>query len=48
MASELVDDPLWKLIQPLLPVPSRRKRYPGRKRLDDRWVLTGILLHAGT
>jgi transposase len=43
MARELVDDALWQLIHPLLPQPRRRKRYPGRKRLDDRNVLTGIL-----
>jgi len=33
----------WQLIQPLLPTQSRRCRYPGRKRLDDRKVLAGIL-----
>jgi transposase len=34
---------LWERIQPLLPVVERRFRYPGRKRLDDRRVLCGIL-----
>jgi transposase len=43
MKRELVDDELWKIIQPLLPIPRRRKTHPGRKRLDDRRVLTGIL-----
>ena len=44
MAKPLVDDELWKLIQPLLPPPKpRRWRYPGRKRLMDRQALTGIL-----
>jgi transposase len=44
MAKPLADDELWALIQPLLPPPKRRRfRYPGRKRLDDRKVLTGIL-----
>ncbi len=44
MAKPLVDDELWKLIQPLLPVPMpRRWRYPGRKRLQNRRALTGIL-----
>jgi transposase len=38
-----VDDELWQLVQPLLPVRPRRYRYPGRKRLDDRAVLDGIL-----
>ncbi len=44
MAKLLVDDELWELIQPLLPVPMpRRWRYPGRKRLQNRRALTGIL-----
>ncbi|WP_429496502.1 IS5 family transposase [Paraburkholderia youngii] len=41
---KLLDDALWALIEPLLPPPkSRRSRYPGRKPLDDRAMLTGIL-----
>lgn len=43
MVRELVDGELWKIIQPLLPVSQRRKMHPGRKPLDDRRVLTGIL-----
>lgn len=44
MAKPILDDELWTLIQPLLPPPKpRRMRYPGRKPLDDRVVLTGIL-----
>jgi transposase len=44
MAKPLIDDDLWGLIRPLLPPPKpRRRRYPGRKRLDDRKVLTGIV-----
>jgi transposase len=44
MAKPLLDDALWERIQPLLPPPKpRRFRFPGRKRLDDRKVLTGIL-----
>jgi transposase len=39
----LVDDELWARIQPLLPVRQRRRRHPGRKALDDRKVLCGIL-----
>jgi transposase len=40
----LVTDELWKRINPLLPPhPSRRFRFPGRKPLDDRKILTGIL-----
>ena len=44
MAKPILDDDLWALIEPLLPAPKpRRSRYPGRKPLDDRAVLTGIL-----
>jgi transposase len=39
----LVTDALWAQIKPLLPVTPRRHRHPGRKRLDDRQVLNGIL-----
>jgi transposase len=44
-----VPDGLWERIEPLLPVRQRRFRYPGRKPLDDRLVLQGILfvLHTG-
>ena len=38
-----VGDSLWGLIEPLLPRPERRFRHPGRKRLDDRMALCGIL-----
>ncbi|MGW9031772.1 transposase, partial [Streptomyces sp. NPDC055722] len=34
---------MWERIEPLLPKVERRYRYPGRKRLDDRKVLCGIL-----
>ena len=43
MKRELVDDGLWELIAPLLPERRRRKRFPGRKPLDDRSVLNGIV-----
>jgi len=40
----LVTDELWERVQPLLPPPPpRRFRFPGRKPLDYRKVLTGIL-----
>lgn len=44
-----VDDELWSRGEPLLPRIERRFRHPGRKRLDDRTVLQGILfvLHTG-
>jgi len=39
-----ITDPLWELLQPLLPPPpERRFRFPGRKPLDYRNILTGIL-----
>ena len=43
MAKPLVSDGLWARIEPLLPRVERRYRYPGRKRVPDRLVLTGIL-----
>ena len=44
MAAPLVSDDLWSVIEPLLPPPKpRRYRYPGRKPVDDRKALTGIL-----
>nr|BFE79451.1 hypothetical protein GCM10020093_020520 [Planobispora longispora] len=44
-----VSDELWTVIEPLLPKKARRTRWPGRKRLDDRLALQGILfvLHTG-
>jgi transposase len=40
----LVTDELWQRIEPLLPPPRRRRfRFPGRKPLDYRKILTGIL-----
>jgi len=44
MAKPLVDDALWAIIAPLLPPPKpRRAMNPGRKPIDDRRCLTGIL-----
>ena len=44
MAKPLLDDDLWQLIEPLLPEPkARRFRFPGRKPIDNRKALTGIL-----
>src|SRR5713226_9269892 len=39
----IVSDELWARIEPLLPQVERHYRYPGRKRLDDRKALCGIL-----
>ena len=43
MAKPLVSDELWELVEPLLPKVERRYRFPGRKRIDDRKVLAGIV-----
>ena len=38
-----VPDELWERLEPLIPRRVRRVRYPGRRPLDDRRVLSGIL-----
>ena|SRR6187551_128009 len=44
VAKPILDDDLWTLIEPLLPLPKRRrKRYAGRKPIATRKALTGIL-----
>ena len=44
MAKPILDDALWEIIEPLLPPPKkRRKRYPGRKPIDNRSALCAIL-----
>jgi transposase len=44
MAKPLLPQALWERIEPLLPKPKpRRFRYPGRKPIEDRKALTGIL-----
>lgn len=44
MAKALLPDELWQEIDPLLPpAKPRRFRYPGRKPIDNRQALTGIL-----
>lgn len=41
---ELVPEKLWEEIRPILPAPKpRRKKNPGRKPMDPRRALTGIL-----
>ena len=40
----LVSDELWARVEPLLPsAPARRFRFPGRKPIDQRCILKGIL-----
>src|ERR1700704_5022021 len=44
MPQRLIDDALWRRIEPLLPKPPRRRwKAMGRPRIPDRAVLTGIL-----
>src|SRR5438105_4518184 len=44
MAKPLVSDALWERIEPLLPrAKPRRFRFPGRKPLEYRKILTGII-----
>jgi transposase len=43
MAKPIIDDALWGRITPFLPPKQRRSRFPGRKPLDNRKALTGIL-----
>ncbi|MDT7658724.1 MAG: hypothetical protein QOF38_3439, partial [Pseudonocardiales bacterium] len=38
-----IEDGLWKRIEPLLPVVERTDGRPGRKRLENRKVMCGIL-----
>ncbi len=50
MKRELLPNALWELAKPLIPVKPRRRRYPGRKPMDNRIALRGILfvLKTGT
>lgn len=44
MAKPLLDDEWWNVSAPLVPAPQpRRFRFPGRKLVDNRKALTGIL-----
>ena len=44
MSERLIDDALWRRIEPLLPQPPRRRwKAMGRPRIPDRAALTGIL-----
>src|SRR6266705_3600520 len=43
VAPWIVSDVFWARVEPLVPKVERRFRYPGRKRLDDRAALQGIL-----
>jgi transposase len=44
MSERLIDDALWRRIEPLWPKPPRRRwKAMGRPRIPDRAALTGIL-----
>ena len=43
-----VSDELWDRLKPLLPTRPRRRRWPGRKPLDDQVCLNGILFVLST
>jgi transposase len=44
VVSDLVPDSLWERVAPLLPPhPPRRHRFPGRKPVEDRVALAGIV-----
>jgi transposase len=44
MAKPILDDALWELIEPLVPKHKpRRLRHPGRKPVDHRLVMSGII-----
>ena len=43
MAKPLVSNELWAVVAPLLPPPRCDRLKPGRPRVPDRAVLTGIL-----
>ncbi len=44
VVADLVPDSLWVRVEPLLPVrPPRRFRFPGRRPVEDRVALVGIV-----
>ncbi|WP_199545279.1 transposase [Paraburkholderia kururiensis] len=43
MVRPIIDDELWKIVEPLLAQKARRAWYPGRPFVDERAALTGIL-----
>jgi transposase len=44
MAKPLLDEGLWQIIKPCLPkLKPRRRRHPGRKPLDNRVIVAGLL-----
>ena len=48
VVERVVTDELWSRLEPLVPVPQRRYRFPGRRRVDNRAALEGILFVIST
>jgi transposase len=48
VVEHVVTDELWARLEPLIPVPERRYRFPGRHRVDNRAALEGILFVIST
>lgn len=48
VVDRVVTDELWLRLEPLIPVPERRYRFPGRRRVDNRAALEGILFVVST
>ncbi len=48
VVEHVVTDELWARLEPLIPVPERRYRFPGRRRVDNRAALEGILFVIST
>lgn len=48
MSDRALTDQLWQRLEPLIPALSRRFRFPGRRRADDRAALEGILFVLAT
>ena len=43
VSDEVLTDELWQRLAPLIPPRPRRFHYPGRRAVDDRVVLAGII-----
>ncbi len=43
MGEHVLTDQLWERLEPLIPIPPRRYRFPGRRRTDNRAALEGLL-----
>ncbi len=44
MSKPILSEELWKIVEPLLPEPRKRRyRHPGRKPISHKQALTGIL-----